>query len=149
MLAGAQRMCRSVSGRLMDDQTRRFNFVVLVIGVILAVWSATAISERFAFIAASVATPGMVVRLNDGAHHPQIAFVTQGGEPVSFPASFVSVAVGDTVPVRHDPARPRATAEVDTFMNDWLGSIMPSVFMVAFLYAGFTGQSLRPRYGRG
>ncbi len=87
-------MCRSVSGRLVDDQTRRFNFVVLVIGVILTVWGVTAISERFAFIAASVAAPGTVVRLNDGGHHPQIAFVTQSGEPVSLPASFVSVAVG-------------------------------------------------------
>ncbi|MCU9954114.1 DUF3592 domain-containing protein [Burkholderia sp. BKH01] len=131
----------------MTGKAGRFNYVALAIGVAMAVWSAASINERFAFVRTSVAVQGTVVQLNYGAHHPEIAFVTQSGEHVSFPASFVTVAVGDAVPVRYDPARPSATAKVDTFMNNWLESILSVAFAIAFMYAGLTGESFRPRYG--
>ncbi|CAB3967364.1 MULTISPECIES: DUF3592 domain-containing protein [Burkholderia] len=133
----------------MADETSRFNYVALVIGAILAMCSAASIDERFAFIGSSVAVQGTVVRLTHGEHHPLIAFVTNSGEHVSFPGSFVTVEVGDTVPVRYVPARPRASAEVDTFTNTWLESIILIAFTIAFLYAGLTGQSLRPGSGAG
>ncbi|WP_254597793.1 DUF3592 domain-containing protein [Burkholderia lata] len=134
---------------MMADKARRFNYVALSIGVALVFWSATSISDRLAFNRTSVAVQGTVVRLNHGEHHPEIAFVTQRGESVSFPASFVSVEVGETVPVRYDPARPLATAHVDTFTNNWLESIMSVAFTLAFLYAGLTGESLLSRHGAG
>jgi len=133
----------------MADKIGRFNCVALAIGVILAVWSAASIDERFAFIGASVAVQGTVVRLTHGEHHPLIEFVTKRGERVSFPGSFVTVEVGDTVPVRYDPARPLASATVDTFSNMWLESIVSIAFTVAFLYAGLKGEALLPKPGGG
>ncbi|MBN3840560.1 DUF3592 domain-containing protein [Burkholderia sp. Ac-20349] len=128
----------------MADKTGRFNYFALAIGVVAAMCSATSIDERFSFIGSSVAVQGTVVRLTHGEHHPLIEFVTNSGERVSFPGSFVTVEVGDTVPVRYDPARPLTSAEVDTFTNTWLESIILIAFTIAFLYAGLTGKSLRP-----
>ncbi|WP_423378394.1 DUF3592 domain-containing protein [Burkholderia sp. LMG 32019] len=134
---------------MMADKTPRFNYVALVFGAILAVWSAETIDERLAFIGSSVAVQGTVVRLTHGAHHPLIEFATKSGERVSFPGSFVTVEVGDKVPVRYDPARPLASATVDTFTNMWLDSIIPIAFTIAFLYAGLTGESLLSKSGGG
>lgn len=120
----------------MVDKPARFNYVALAIGAILAVWGAETIDERLALIEWSVAVQGTVVRLTHGAHHPLIEFVTKSGERVSFPRSFVTVGFGDTVPVRYDPARPRASATVGTFTNMWLESIISIAFTMAFLYAG-------------
>ncbi|MCR5893341.1 MULTISPECIES: DUF3592 domain-containing protein [Burkholderia] len=131
----------------MASKAHKFNYVALVIGVCVAIWTLILLSGRLDFIKSTVATQGTVVQLNYGKRHPEITFVTQTGEHVSFPASFVSVAVGDSVPVRYDPAKPRATAEVDTFMNMWLETLISAAFTIAFLYAGLTGQSFRPRYG--
>ncbi|HDR9487988.1 TPA: DUF3592 domain-containing protein [Burkholderia aenigmatica] len=133
----------------MTDKTGRFNYLALAIGVVAAMWSATSIDERFAFIRSSVAVQGTVIELTYGAHHPLIEFVTKSGERVSFPGSFVTVEVGDTVPVRYDPARPLTSARVDTFENTWLESIISIVFTITFLYAGLTGQSLRPELEAG
>ncbi|WP_175889836.1 DUF3592 domain-containing protein [Burkholderia cepacia] len=134
---------------MMVDKPARFNYVALAIGAILAVWGAETIDERLAFIGASVAVQGTVVRVTHGAHHPLIEFVTKSGERVSFPGSFVTVGFGDTVPVRYDPARPRASATVDTFTNMWLESIISIAFTMAFLYAGLKGKSLLPKPGGG
>ncbi|WP_052001110.1 MULTISPECIES: DUF3592 domain-containing protein [Burkholderia] len=131
----------------MAGVARRFNCVALALGALAAFWSVTSIDEQLAFMRTSVAVQGTVVRLNHGAHHPQIEFVTRSGERVSFPGSFVSTEVGDTVPVRYDPARPRITAQVDTFTNNWLDSLMAIAFTIALLYAGLTGQSLLSRAG--
>ncbi|MCA7989287.1 hypothetical protein LGM63_01345 [Burkholderia cepacia] len=54
---------------MMVDKPARFNYVALAIGAILAVWGAETIDERLAFIGASVAVQGTVVRLTHGAHH--------------------------------------------------------------------------------
>lgn len=88
---------------------------------------------------------GTVVRLTHGAHHPLIEFVTKRGERVSFPGSFVTVEFSDTMPVRYDPARPQASATVDTFTNMWLESIISIAFTMAFLCAGLKGKSLLPK----
>lgn len=134
----------------MVDKPARFNCVALAIGAILAVWGCG--NDRrtgLAFIGSSVAVPGTVVRLTHGAHRPLIEFVTKSGERVSFPGSFVTVEFGDTVPVRYDPARPQASATVDTFTNMWLESIVSIAFTMAFLYAGLKEKSLLPKPGGG
>ncbi len=121
----------------MVDKPARFNCVALAIGAILAVWGCG--NDRrtgLAFIGSSVAVQGAVVRLTHGAHHPLIELVTKSGERVSFPGSFVTMAFGGTVPVRYDPARPQASATVDTFT-------------MAFLCAGLKGKSLLPKPGGG
>ncbi|WP_176113610.1 DUF3592 domain-containing protein [Burkholderia cepacia] len=133
---------------MMVDKPARFNCVALAIGAILAVWGCG--NDRrtgLAVIGSSVAVQGTVVRLTHGAHHPLIEFVTKSGERVSFPGSFVTVAFGDTVPVRYDPARPQASATVDTFTNMWLESIISIAFTMAFLCAGLKGKSLLPKPG--
>ncbi|HIE5944408.1 TPA: DUF3592 domain-containing protein [Burkholderia cepacia] len=133
---------------MMVDKPARFNYVALAIGAILAVWGCG--NDRrtgLAVIGASVAVQGTVVRLTHDAHHPLIEFVTKRGERVSFPGSFVTMAFGDTVPVRYDPARPQASATVDTFTNMWLEPIISIAFTMAFLCAGLKGKSLLPKPG--
>lgn len=131
----------------MASKAHRFNYVALVIGLCAAVWTLISLSDRVAFIKSSIATQGTVVQLNYGERHPEISFVTQTGEHVSFPGSFASSDVGDSVPVRYDPAKPLATARIDTFTNMWLETLISAAFAIAFLYAGLTGESFRPRYG--
>lgn len=133
----------------MVDKPARFNCVALAIGAILAVGGGNDRRTGLAVIGASVAVQGTVVRLTHGAHHPLIELVTKSGERVSFPGSFVTVEFGDTVPVRYDPARPLASATVDTFTNMWLESIISIAFTMAFLYAGLKGKSLLPKPGEG
>ncbi|WP_152601913.1 DUF3592 domain-containing protein [Burkholderia paludis] len=131
----------------MTGKALKFNYVALVIGLCAAIWTLISLDDRLAFIKSSIATQGTVVRLNYGEHHPEISFVTQAGEHVSFPGSFVSVEVGDSLPVRYDPTKPLASAKVDTFSNMWLETILSAVFAISFIYAGLTGEPLRPRYG--
>ncbi|NLA18948.1 DUF3592 domain-containing protein [Burkholderia cepacia] len=133
----------------MVDKPARFNCVALAIGTILAVWGCGNVRRTgLAVIGSSVAVQGTVVRLTHGARHPLIEFVTKSGERVSFPGSFVTMAFGDTVPVRYDPARPQASATVDTFTNMWLEPIISIAFTMAFLCAGLKGKSLLPKPGR-
>ncbi|WP_155633949.1 DUF3592 domain-containing protein [Burkholderia cepacia] len=131
----------------MASKAHKFNYVALMIGLCAAIWTLISLSDKLTFIKSSVATQGTVVRLDYGERHPEISFVTQAGEHVSFPGSFVSVEVGDSVPVRYDPTKPLATAKVDTFTNMWLETLISAVFAIAFLYAGLTGESFRPKYG--
>ncbi|AOJ10570.1 DUF3592 domain-containing protein [Burkholderia mayonis] len=131
----------------MASKAYKFNYVALVIGLCAAVWTLISLSDRLAFIKSSIATQGTVVQLNYGERHPEISFVTRTGEHVSFPGSFVSVEVGDSVPVRYDPTKPLATAKIDTFTNMWLETLISAAFTIAFLYAGLTGESFRPKYG--
>ncbi|WP_107312285.1 DUF3592 domain-containing protein [Burkholderia metallica] len=131
----------------MTSKAHKFNYVALVIGLCAAAWALISLSDRLAFIKSSIATQGTVVQLNYGERHPEIAFVTQTGEHVSFPGSFISVEVGDSVPVRYDPSKPLATAKINTFTNMWLETLISAAFAIVFLYAGFTGESFRPKYG--
>ncbi|WP_321818264.1 MULTISPECIES: DUF3592 domain-containing protein [unclassified Paraburkholderia] len=133
--------------RSVVSKTLKFNYGALVIGLCIAIWTLFSLSGQIAFVKSSVVTQGKVVRLNYGEHHPQILFVTQTGERISIPGSFVSAEVGDSVRVRYDPDNPRASAVIDSFSNLWLETLISSVFMIAFLYAGLTGQEFRPRYG--
>lgn len=130
----------------MTNEAHARNYIALLIGLILLVCAVFAFSSRLDFVRSSVVTEGKVIRLNYGSHHPEIAFVTQTGERTSFPASFITVDAGDTVPVRYDPAMPRETAEIDNFMNIWFEPVLLGVFAAAFLFAGWTGQKFRGRY---
>lgn len=131
----------------MAPKARTLNYFALAIGLIAAVGAAFSIRAQLTFIASSVTTNGKVIRLTYGPHHPEIDFVTQAGEHVRFPGSFVSAEVGDSIPVRYDPAMPRASATIDNFSNVWLEPVMLCVFTAVFLYAGATGQRLGSRYG--
>ena len=131
----------------MTNEARKRNYIALLIGLILVVCAAFAFSSRLDFVRSSVVTEGKVIRLNHGEHHPEVAFVNQAGERTSFPASFITADVGDTVPVRYVPAMPRETAEIDNFMNIWFEPVLLGVFAAAFLFAGWTGQEFRGRYG--
>ncbi|WP_081066889.1 DUF3592 domain-containing protein [Burkholderia cepacia] len=131
----------------MASKAHKFNYFALLLGLCVAIGTLISLSDRLAFIKSSVATQGTVIRLNHGERHPEISFVTQGGEHVSFPGSFISVEVGDSVPVRYVPTKPRETAEIDTFTNMWLETLILAAFTVVLLYGGLTGQSFRPRYG--
>lgn len=131
----------------MTNEVRKRNYLALLIGLILVVCAGFAFSSRLDFVQSSVRTEGRVIRLNHGAHHPEVAFVTRTGERTSFPASFITADVGDMVQVRYNPAMPRETAEIDSFTNIWFEPILLGVFAAAFLFAGWTGQEFRGRYG--
>ncbi|WP_167283217.1 DUF3592 domain-containing protein [Paraburkholderia sp. Cy-641] len=126
---------------------RKRNYIALVMGLALLIGSISEIRSNLDFIRTSTTTQGKVIRLNHGERHPEIAFVTQSGKQITFPASFISADVGDSVAVRYDPALPRETAQIDRFAGIWFGAIMLSTLAVVFLYAGWTGQEFRGRYG--
>lgn len=131
----------------MTNEARKRNYVALLIGLILAVCAVVAFSGRLDFVRSSVTTEGKVIRLSHGSRHPEITFVTQTGERTTFPASFMTAAVGDTVRVRYNPAMPRETAEIDGFVNIWFEPLLLSVFAAAFLFGGWTGREFKGRYG--
>jgi hypothetical protein len=127
-------------------EKHKFNYVAIVVGVCITIWTLFSLSEELAFVNSSVVTQGTVVKLDYGERHPQISFVTKAGVRVAFPGSFVSAEVGDNVRVRYNPNNPRASAEIDSFYNLWLETIISAVFAISFLCAGLTGQKFRPRY---
>jgi hypothetical protein len=131
----------------MARKTQKLNYVALLIGLCAAAWTLISLSDRLDFIKYSIVTQGTVAQLEYGERHFEVSFVTGKGEHVSFPASLISVKVGDAIRVRYDPKNPLATAKVESFVAMWIETLMSAVFAMAFLYAGLTGESFRPRYG--
>ncbi|MBN3803234.1 DUF3592 domain-containing protein [Paraburkholderia sp. Ac-20336] len=126
---------------------RKRNYIALIIGLALLIGAISEVKSNLDFIRTSTTTLGKVIRLNHGERHPEIAFVTQRGKQITFPASFISADVGDSVLVRYDPLMPRETARIDDFYGIWFEEFMLAVLAIAFLYAGWTGEPFRGRYG--
>ncbi|WP_446686733.1 DUF3592 domain-containing protein [Paraburkholderia dipogonis] len=69
----------------------------------------------------SVVVPGRVVALSAGGSHPQINFMTQEGEVISYPQEgfIYGMKVGQDVKVRYAKNRPLRSARIDAFGSIW------------------------------
>lgn len=93
----------------------------IVIGIGLLVGAAGSAQSTREFLRASSIAPGRVVRLNAGGYHPQIEFVTNAGERISYPqGGLVSrMKEGEAVTVRYLADDPSHSATVDAFAAIW------------------------------
>lgn len=107
--------------------------VFLFVGLLLLAGAATATVSIARFVRGSVVADGRVARLNAGGSHPEIAFVTRTGVPVSYPQGGLiwGYAVGDKVRVRYDEANPAGSASIDRF-----GALYAMPLLLAFIGGG-------------
>lgn len=95
--------------------------IAIVIGIGLLVGAAVSVQSTREFLRTSNIAPGRVVRLNAGGYHPQIEFVTNAGERISYPQGGLisKMKEGDTVSVRYLADDPSHSATVDVFAAIW------------------------------
>lgn len=104
-------------------------YLAFVVAIIAAYGTVLAINHERTFLDQSNRVQGEVTSLPHGGHHPEIAFTTHAGEPVSArPASVAVLDIGDRVDIRYDPAMPRASAQIDTFLDRWMVSLLLGAF---------------------
>ena len=129
------------------------SLVLAAIGAAFLIAAGYAGWQRSRFIATSTVADGRVSALNAGGSHPQIDFVTTGGEKISYPQGglIFGMHVGDAVRVRYDPAAARATAVVDQFGALWAVPLVLTFFAACLLIGAVQNRStnvLMPgRYG--
>ena len=115
---------------------RAIVFLPAAIALLAAAWFAAA--DVRAFLASSEIAPGVVTRLLAGPSHPEIAFTPRGGPAVDFPQGgwVGGYKPGQSVTVRYDQSRPRATAQVDTWGALWGVTSLLTILGLAALGAG-------------
>lgn len=126
------------------------SIIVVVVGmVMLGSAVASAIATR-AFLQSSVVVPGRVVALNAGGSHPQIEFVMQSGEHISYAQGGMvfGVKLGESVHVRYSPQAVRETATLDRFGALWGRSLFLAIMGCGFIVAGTLKLSSRRSYKR-
>jgi hypothetical protein len=112
----------------------------IVIGMGFLVAAGFSAQSTREFIRSSIVVPAQVVKLNAGAHHPQIDFVTKAGEHVSYPqGGMVSgMKVGDQVTVLYRPEAPSRTATLNRFGALWTWPIWLLTIGLGAIVAGLT-----------
>jgi len=112
--------------------------IAIVIGIGCLIAAVFTIHSTRDFLRSSVVVPGHVVALNAGGSHPQIAFVTQSGEAISYPQGgmIFGMKVGDTVQVRYLPGTPRHSATLDRFGALWDNTLFLAVLGSAAIFCG-------------
>lgn len=112
--------------------------IAIVIGIGCLIAAVFTIHSTRDFLRSSVVVPGRVVALNAGGSHPQIAFVTQSGEAISYPQGgmIFGMKVGDAVQVRYLPGTPRHSATLDRFGALWDNTLFLAVLGSAAILCG-------------
>jgi hypothetical protein len=111
----------------------------LVIGVVFLIAAMVAAYSTLNFLHTSILVPGRVVKLNAGGSHPEIEFVTQTGDHISYPQGgmIFGMKVGDEVQVRYQSDAPVHSATIVRFGAIW-DTVLYLVFMgCVFVVAGF------------
>ena len=92
-----------------------------IIGIGLLVGAAVNVQSTREFFRTSNIASGRVVRLNVGGYHPQIEFVTNTGERISYPQGGLisKIKEGDAVSVRYLADDPTHSATADVFAAIW------------------------------
>ena len=95
--------------------------IAIVIGIGLLVGAVVSVQSTREFLRTSSIAPGRVVRLNAGGYHPQIEFVTNTGERISYPQGGLisKMKEGDAVSVRYLADDPSHSATVVGFAAIW------------------------------
>jgi hypothetical protein len=104
--------------------------VALLIGAGFLIAAMVAGHATLNFLSTSIQVPGRVVRLNAGGSHPEIEFVTQTGDHISYPQGgmIFGMKVGDEVQVRYQSDAPVHSATVVRF-----GAIWDTVLYLTFV----------------
>lgn len=107
---------------------KAISFVVVGIGFLIA--AAIHVQSTREFLHSSILVPGRVVKLNSGGSHPEIEFITQTGERISYPQGglIFGMKVGDDVQVHYLSAAPSLSPTVDKF-----GAIWDTVIYLTFM----------------
>jgi hypothetical protein len=106
-------------------------FVVIGLSLFIAA-GITGMSKR-AFISSATTVEGTVSRLNAGGSHPQIEFISAGGQKISYPeGGFIfGYKAGDRVRVLYRLDDPANTAQIDSVGALWF---IPGVFCLIGLF---------------
>jgi len=112
--------------------------VFILIGMGLCVAAVAIGISRRAFIRRAAVAEGVVIRLNAGGSHPQIAFQAASGQKIEYPQGGLIFGYhpGDRVRVFYDPGDPAKTACIDAVGALWAASIFLSLIGVFCLIGG-------------
>ena len=129
---------------------KAFCAVFAVVGAGVLFFAFTMFNDTRSFVARSVPTDGTIVDFVEvitqddegrdvSTYAPRFEFIDGNGEVqrVTSPqsSSFNSEEIGDTIPILYDPENP-TDANIDSFGNLWLGSVLLSVFGLIFFIVG-------------
>jgi hypothetical protein len=122
-----------------DPVARAKGLLFFVLGAMLAVVAISIGIRTIGFIHDAESAPGVVVNLDFGGSHPQIAFTPMNGERVSYPQGgmIFGYKKGDRVRVLYYPKDPAAYPCIDDFGALWFSSMMPGFIGLTFLIVGF------------
>ena len=123
-----------------DPLARAKGLLFFVLGVMLTIVAISAGIRTGGFIHDADAAPGVVVSVEFGSSHPQIAFTPKDGERISYPQGgmIFGYKKGDRVRVLYYPKDPAAYACIDDFGALWFASMMPGAIGLTFLIVGYT-----------
>lgn len=125
---------------------RHPNYLLIAIGVILAIAAASSVYRTLEFSASSVVATGTVVRLLAGGHHPEVVFEgADGRRHRRAIGTWRSLAAGERVPVRYRADDPDGSAEIDFDADIWSLPVFLCLMAGLFLWNGATGAPLRGR----
>lgn len=123
---------------------KQLDYVSLAVGIVLLLVQIPLLNVRIDWYNHSATATGVVIRLRDGAHKPNIEFTTRNGERLVFLGSttFSTFEVNDNVTVRYDVRQPK-TAKIDGVLNLWFGFMFfTAMAFLALWKAIFEGKSL-------
>jgi len=110
----------------------------LPLGLCLLGVTAGLIETRLAFLATAQRAAGHVSALNAGGSHPQIDFIDQAGQAVSYPEGglIAGYVVGEPVQGRYSAKAPAGTAVIEDRGALWGASVLAGVLAVTFTLGG-------------
>ena len=125
-------------------RTRKIKYQPLIAAVILLVMQLPFLPPEIDWYQHSATATGVVVRLRDGNHKPDIEFTTGNGERRSVPgaSTWRTFEVGDQVVVRYDVRAP-IKARVDGVLNLWGWHIFATLGFLIFFRDAIAGNKPR------
>jgi hypothetical protein len=117
-----------------DARRRKIKYQPLICAVVLILIQLPFLAPEIDWYGHSATATGVVVRLRDGNHKPDIVFTTSNGERLSVPgaSTWRTFEVGDDVIVRYDVRAPRK-ARIDGVWNLWGWHIFATLALLIFL----------------
>ena len=114
--------------------------VFALAGVVMLATGIYSIVTTRSFLARAGRAPGEVVRLNAGGSHPQVRFVTDGGQVVEYPQNGMiwGYRPGDRVTVLYDPSVPTVDPVIDDAGALWGFDVSGLLASVVFELAAWS-----------